>query len=419
MVIRSTSHESTLFSSERCWLKALPEKFKAKVAEVAKKTKKLGQDDPRRIIHSLKVGLAFTFVSLLYFFRPLYDGFGVSAMWAVLTVVYVFEFTVGTIALAYGFARSLYTLFLIFGITISVLELPHATASTFTRFFPGIKERYDYGVVIFISTFSLVVVSGYRVDKILELGHQRLSTISIGCATCVIVSTFIYPVWSGEELHNLVALNMEKLASFLEGLDGEYFKIIEDGQSVVVSMDDKSFLEGYKSVLDSKTSEESLVPQEFRRKIQELCTKMSSESGKALKALASAVKTMTYPSSSVKSHMADSKTAANDLKTTLKTALLENSDHLEIIPASTVALLLVEIVTYTHKIAESVQELASLTDFKMVDPTVAPENPQLLNRGTVKPISDTDSPHVAVTVCGPSSPALMADHPRSNAAELR
>ncbi|KAF8395468.1 hypothetical protein HHK36_019414 [Tetracentron sinense] len=232
-------------------------------------------------------------------------------------------------------------------------------------------------------------------------------------------------------------------------------------------MDDKSFLEGYKSVLDSKTSEESLanfarwepghgqfkfrhpwkqylmigtltrqcafriealhgymnseiqVPQEFRRKIQELCTKMSSESGKALKALASAVKTMTYPSSSVKSHMADSKTAANDLKTTLKTALLENSDHLEIIPASTVALLLVEIITYTHKIAESVQELASLTDFKMVDPTVAPENPQLLNRGTVKPISDTDSPHVAVTVCGPSSPALMADHPRSNAAELR
>ncbi|KAF8395469.1 hypothetical protein HHK36_019415 [Tetracentron sinense] len=299
MEIRSTSHEPTLFSSERCWLKALPEKFKAKVAEVAKKTKKLGQDDPRRIIHSLKVGLAFTFVSLLYFFRPLYDGFGVSAMWAVLTVVYVFEFTVGatldkgfnkvfatflaaalgvgaqhlaslsgekgepillwlfvfllgTIALAYGFARSLYTLFLIFGITISVLELPHATASTFTRFFPGIKERYDYGVVIFISTFSLVVVSGYRVDKILELGHQRLSTISIGCATCVIVSTFIYPVWSGEDLHNLVALNMEKLASFLEGLDGEYFKIIEDGQSVVVSMDDKSFLEGYKSVLDSK-----------------------------------------------------------------------------------------------------------------------------------------------------------------------
>lgn len=76
-------------------LKAVPLNFKDKVVKVAKNTKKLGQDDPRRIIHSLKVGLALSFVSLFYYFRPLYDGFGVTAMWAVLTVVVVFEFTVG------------------------------------------------------------------------------------------------------------------------------------------------------------------------------------------------------------------------------------------------------------------------------------------------------------------------------------
>ena len=73
----------------------MPSRFKAKVISVAKSIKKLAQDDPRRIIHSLKVGLALTLVSLLYYVRPLYDGFGVSGMWAVLTVVVVFEFTVG------------------------------------------------------------------------------------------------------------------------------------------------------------------------------------------------------------------------------------------------------------------------------------------------------------------------------------
>jgi hypothetical protein len=70
--------------------------FKAKAIKVAKSTKKLGEDDPRRVIHSLKVGLALTFVSFFYYSRPLYDGFGQSGMWAVLTVVVIFEFTVGT-----------------------------------------------------------------------------------------------------------------------------------------------------------------------------------------------------------------------------------------------------------------------------------------------------------------------------------
>lgn len=59
------------------------------------KIRKLGQDDPRRITHSLKVGLAITLVSLFYYFEPLYSGFGDSTVWAILTVVVVFEFSVG------------------------------------------------------------------------------------------------------------------------------------------------------------------------------------------------------------------------------------------------------------------------------------------------------------------------------------
>ena len=96
MEFESTSQEKARFFAS-AWgrVKTLPVKLKAKVISIAKSIKKLGQDDPRRLTHSLKVGLALTLVSLLYYVRPLYDGFGVSGMWAVLTVVVVFEFTVG------------------------------------------------------------------------------------------------------------------------------------------------------------------------------------------------------------------------------------------------------------------------------------------------------------------------------------
>lgn len=77
------------------WVKALPGNFKSKVTKVAKNTVKLGKNDPRRVIHSLKVAMALTLVSLLYYWRALYDGLGVAGMWAILTVVVVFEFTVG------------------------------------------------------------------------------------------------------------------------------------------------------------------------------------------------------------------------------------------------------------------------------------------------------------------------------------
>lgn len=92
-----------------------------------------------------------------------------------------------------------------------------AAASTFSRFFPRIKERYDYGVLIFILTFSMVTVSGYRVEGLLQMADQRLITILIGGGTCIILSIFLCPVWAGEDLHNLIASNLDKLANYLEG----------------------------------------------------------------------------------------------------------------------------------------------------------------------------------------------------------
>ena len=50
------------------------------VAGLAGKLARIARDDPRRVAHSLKVGLALTLVSLFYFVTPLYNGWGDSTL---------------------------------------------------------------------------------------------------------------------------------------------------------------------------------------------------------------------------------------------------------------------------------------------------------------------------------------------------
>lgn len=71
------------------------EKMKMFPALLWQRIWKLGRDDPRRVIHALKVGLSLTLVSLLYLLEPLFKGIGQNAIWAVMTVVVVLEFTAG------------------------------------------------------------------------------------------------------------------------------------------------------------------------------------------------------------------------------------------------------------------------------------------------------------------------------------
>lgn len=82
------------FRRARCW--ELLCSAAGKVVGFARKLGRIARDDPRRVAHSIKVGLALTLVSVLYYVRPLFNNWGVSTMWAVLTVVVVMEYTVGT-----------------------------------------------------------------------------------------------------------------------------------------------------------------------------------------------------------------------------------------------------------------------------------------------------------------------------------
>ncbi|CAI0541574.1 unnamed protein product [Linum tenue] len=434
----------------------------------------LARDDPRRVIHSLKVGIALSFVSVFYYYQPLYDDFGVSAMWAVMTVVVVSEFSVGA-TLGKGLNRGMATLLagalgigahhvanqfghagepFVIGFFVFML----AAVTTFVRFIPGVKARYDYGLLIFILTFSFVSVSGYRDDEILDVAQKRVSTIMIGASVCVIVSIALFPVWAGEDLHYLIALNLEKLGNFLEGITRSISKrnLAQDperdfaysarkmdaftgfGDEYFQDQESKtedlaSTLQDYRSILNSKNTEESLAnfarwepchgrfqfrhpwklylqigtlarqcayriealnryltaeiqtPVSVRAKIKEPGTKMSRECGRALKEMSTAIKAMCQPCAS-DVHIEASKAAAKGLNSLLKSGIWEGIDLLQVTPVATVASLLIDVVNCTEKIADAVAELASKAEFKRLSDG-APSPEKLVRRG-----------HVAITV---------------------
>ncbi|OEL13030.1 Aluminum-activated malate transporter 1 [Dichanthelium oligosanthes] len=258
-----------------CWrrLRSAPAWLWRSAVRFAEKVAQIARDDTRRVAHSFKVGLALTLVSVVYYVTPLFNGFGGSAMWAVLTIVIVMEFTVGA-TLSKGLNRALATL-VASSLAIGAHELASlivpgseqaesillivfvffvASAATFSRFIPEIKARYDYGVSIFILTFSLVAVSSYRVEELRPLAVQRTATIFVGVAICLLTTVLVFPVWAGDDLHNLAAGNLDKLADFLQGMESECFG--ENARSA--NLEGKGFLHAYKSVLSSKDKEDSL-----------------------------------------------------------------------------------------------------------------------------------------------------------------
>ncbi|KAJ1403998.1 Aluminum-activated malate transporter [Sesbania bispinosa] len=351
----------------------------------------VGVNDPRKVIHCLKVGIALSAVSFFYYLKPLYDGVGGNAMWAVMTVIVVFEFT----------------------------------AATFSRFIPSIKARFDYGAMIFILTFSLVSVSGYRIDELLPLAQQRISTIIIGTSLCIIVSMTIRPIWAGQELFVSITGNLDKLANSLQACVTQYFN---DSQ-VTTSSDEESNkkLLGYKCVLNSKAAEESMAnlarwepahgrfnfrhpwkqylkigasmrscascidaligcidsenksSDEIKNNMSSISMKVGLKTASVIRELATTIRNMT------KSHKLDvlvveMNDAAQELQNFLKHypkgAQTEAAAHgdevaakveiplMEIIQVVTVASLLIEIVVRVEEIVKAVEELSDLAEFQ-------------------------------------------------------
>ncbi|KAF9687943.1 hypothetical protein SADUNF_Sadunf02G0145700 [Salix dunnii] len=465
----------------RIWLclKGLLGEFMSKIWNFLEKARNIAVAEPKKVIHCLKVGVALTIVSLFYYMRPLYEGVGGNAMWAIMTVVVVFENTVGA-TLYKSINRAVGTFLagslgvgihwvashsgdklepIILGISVFLLgelelvpktdswTLPFvfcfvpymtsfysytlvsitASATTFSRFIPSVKARFDYGALIFILTFSLVSVSGYRVDKLIDVAHQSLSTVAIGTTLCVLISMLFYPIWAGKELNNLIHRNLEKLADALDGCIAIYFT--ESGAE-----DSWKKIGGYKCVLNSKAAEDSMAgfarwepahgrfsfrhpwnqylkvgaslrscaycietldgcinseiqaPELLRRHLSDACITLSSSASFVLKELAITVKTM-RKSSEIDFSIGEMQYAVLELENTLKSLpnwlvaiqsstsnvdakaepirkIATPSSVMDILPLATLVSMLTETAARIKEIADEVCELAKLADFK-------------------------------------------------------
>ncbi|XP_050230962.1 aluminum-activated malate transporter 12-like isoform X2 [Mercurialis annua] len=218
------------------------EKVKRVPSFVGREIWKVGRDDPRRVIHALKVGFSLTLVSLLYLLEPLFEGIGQSAIWAVMTVVVVLEFTAGA-TLCKGLNRGLGTLtagLLAFAIEYIAQETGHVFRA------------------ICIGAAVCVIVSSFRVTNVLKIAHERIYTIAIGCGVCLLMSLLVFPIWSGEDLHNSTISKLEGLAKSIEACVNEYFSDVKK-EATQDKLSEDPIYKGYKQVLDSKSQDETLA----------------------------------------------------------------------------------------------------------------------------------------------------------------
>ncbi|TYH80092.1 hypothetical protein ES332_D03G109000v1 [Gossypium tomentosum] len=395
--------------ARKVWLrtKGLISGLGMKVRMFLKQAWDMGANDPRKVIHCIKVGLALTIVSLVYFMRPLYDGVGGNAMWAIMTVVVVFEPTVG--ATLYKCLNRVCATCLAGFLAVGVHWIASQSGDRF--------EPFVVGASIFIL--------GYRVDKLFDLAHQRISTIIIGTSLCILVIMLVCPIWSGQELHSLTVRNMDKLSDSLDGCVRLYFTN-SNGE-------DDQKLQGYKCVLSSKASEESMAnfarwepshgrfnfrhpwkqylkigasmrscayciealnscinsenqaAESIKKHLSTSCLKVSSSSSSAIKELAESVKKMNK-SPTIDLLVEEMNSALEELHNDLKSLshLLNPSTtaenqisatglvpFMEIIPVVTLASILIEISVRIEALVGSVEELVKESEMK--DKIVAKE----------------------------------------------
>ncbi|KAL3644861.1 hypothetical protein CASFOL_010041 [Castilleja foliolosa] len=213
-------------------------------------------------------------VSLIYMVNPMFKQVGDDAMWAVMTVVVMFEFYAGA-ALGKGINRIIGTLVgavlgclvAILGgeiggiakpITIAASVFIFGGIATYFRQVPRLKLKYDYGFMVFILTLSLVAVSGERADKVVQLARDRIAAIGMGFAVCIFINFFICPIWASNDLHMSTASKFDKLAISIEGCLDEYFKMgcgkeNQESDSIV------NYTQICKSVFNSKPNDEALA----------------------------------------------------------------------------------------------------------------------------------------------------------------
>ncbi|GKB30564.1 aluminum-activated malate transporter 4-like protein, partial [Tanacetum coccineum] len=159
------------------------------------KVYEMGRSDPRHIIFGVKSGLALALVSILIFLKEPFSYISKNSIWAIFTVILVFEFSVGS-TLSKGFNEALGAFFaaiLALGIAqasvwwagdwhefVVIISIFIAgSATSYVKMHPSMKP-YEYGFRVSMLTFTIVLDSG--TSHFIRTAFYRFILVVVGAS---------------------------------------------------------------------------------------------------------------------------------------------------------------------------------------------------------------------------------------------